>query len=73
MNTPKSFVELKRRHPDKVSAAYRDQDGLWIEITLKFYCPPMGCRTIHEDTVKEALALFKTVRPATLEEMAEYD
>lgn len=55
----KQLARLRARHPDMIHAAYVDQDGAWIEFQPGWTNPTTGCHAIHEDTVREALAMMK--------------
>jgi hypothetical protein len=54
---------LRARYPEMIHAAYVDQDGAWIEFNPGWTNPTTGTHSIHEGTVREALAAMKwTVR-----------
>lgn len=48
-----------------------DSNGVWLYCKADYYCPMMECGTIHESTVREVLALAKTVRKYTDKELFE--
>lgn len=61
----KQLKRLFERNPTKVSSAYIDSDGVWIDL-LPGWCNDPSTHTIHEDTVAEALRVFRQqVQPCT--------
>ena len=51
----------------RVDSAYRDIDGVWIELTYGWANlddePSGGLHFIHEDTVRAALRVFRDIGP----------
>lgn len=46
---------------EAVEEIYKDEDGIWVYLTDEWVWD--GCyHTIHEDTVKEVLSAFKTIK-----------
>jgi hypothetical protein len=63
----KQLTRLRAKHPEMIHAAYRDQDGVWIEFNRGWTNPMTGCHAIHEGTVREALAAMKWTERCTCE------
>jgi hypothetical protein len=63
----KQLQTLRQRHPEKIHAAYRDQDGVWIEFHPGWMNMITETHAIHEDTVREALAAWKWTRRCSCE------
>ena len=60
----KQLQSLKEKYPDiiqDISIETDTNDGYWILLLHGWFCPEMGCGTIHEYTVKACIEMFKTV------------
>lgn len=57
------YIPKGKRH--WVEAFWHDSDGYWLVVGEAYWCDYMDCHTIHEDTIKEVLQVFKSVRPST--------
>ncbi len=62
----KQIQDYINKHSDKFESWHTEDNnerGLdyWVYCKSPYYCPDMECQTIHEDTVKEALARMKRV------------
>jgi hypothetical protein len=62
----KTLDKLAASHGDKIASWYKDSDGYWID--LKYGWQLFGTHTVHELTVKEALASFRGVHPCSCTE-----
>ena len=58
---PKSFIDGCKKFWRAIEAIETDNDGHWIYLNEGWWSPDMGCRTIHEDTVAEALKKLRRV------------
>jgi hypothetical protein len=47
-------------HPS-VEDAYQDSDGYWLHLKQEYFCEGMGCRTVHEYTVRDLIDMMTTV------------
>lgn len=54
MKIPHKYTVMLREEP------YKDSDGWWGSLKEGFICEATGCRTIHEDTVKEFMLVLRT-------------
>lgn len=59
---PKSL----RPYADKILAYSGPplDEGHWITLDDAWYSPDMGCRTIHEYTLRDCVAVLRNVEPA---------
>jgi len=53
-------------HPEKFESWHTEDNNercldYWVYCKPGYFCPSMECGTIHEDTVKETLAMMRTV------------
>lgn len=67
----RQLAALKARHPDKVSDAYVDSDGAWIELNPGWTANPRDAHDIVESTVSAVLARFRDVEPCTCAECSQ--
>lgn len=54
-------MEIPSQYKHRVKDAYRDEDGYWIILAQSWKCPDNypGIKTIHEDTIKEAIVILR--------------
>ena len=62
----KTLDDLMIRHSNKIASWYKDLDGYWLTLHYGWQASPFSqVHTVHETTVKEVLASFRTVVPCT--------
>ena len=62
----KQIKDFIKKHPEKFDSWHTEDNndrGLdyWVYCKDPYFCPDMECQTIHEDTVKDAMAKMRTV------------
>ena len=65
-------MKFPKKYESRVSSAESDMDGYWIHLKPGWYSPDMECHTIHEYTVKAALAALRRTEPCTCRECREH-
>lgn len=55
----KQLKRLREKYAEMIRDAYRDSDGVWIEFNVGWTNLSTGCHSIHEGTIREAIAAMK--------------
>jgi hypothetical protein len=54
----------------RVRAAYKDEDGWWIDLKPGWTADPLSAHDIHADTLREAIEYMGGIEPCACKECA---
>jgi hypothetical protein len=62
-----SLPKNLRPHADKLidySGPANGDEGHWLTLAPEWFSPEMGCRTIHEYSLRDCLRMLRNIEPA---------
>lgn len=67
-------IKIPKKYQDKLELIDNEgSEGYWAYSNKGFQFGGMGCHTAHEYTVKELLAMIRTLEPCDCEQCTEKD
>lgn len=63
------YIPKKKQHYVEEFYKCRFDGDYWLYVKEEFWVEDMGCRTIHENSIKKVLDVFKSVRVAREDEL----